>query len=187
MVMLREQFVQFVEECILSLSQDIKTVVRIVEDPELDDAARIDAAGSILHVLSGSNAIPGLSGILAYVDDVIVVRLVLERLIQNYPDLMKPHQEDAPELFAPLPEQLQMTRECLQEGMQRIEQAAAQVSKLTFQGHSAAESITDEGGNWLYETVQEASVEALEFEEDEVHQATKQMDKVFAQLKLRKR
>ena len=60
----------------LTLPQDCKAVLRLAEDPDLDDDSRVLACGALLHVLSGANAIPGVKGTLAFADDVIVLRLI---------------------------------------------------------------------------------------------------------------
>src|SRR5690606_13745860 len=104
------RFEEFVRDAILSLPQDMKAVLRIVEDPDIDDAGRVAAAGALMHVLSASNAIPGMRGILAYVDDVLVLRLVLERLSKSSPEAMARHREESPELLSELDQQLAVTR-----------------------------------------------------------------------------
>ena len=100
----------------MSLPQDMKAILRIVEDPDLADEHRTLAAGALLHVLSGQNAIPGMRGMLAYVDDVIVLRLVLERLEKAAPEVMAQHREDSPELMEPLERQMQAVRAYLAPG-----------------------------------------------------------------------
>jgi len=49
-------FADVLREGMLSLPHDLKAVLRVVEDPDLDDAGRVLACGTILHVLSGQNA-----------------------------------------------------------------------------------------------------------------------------------
>jgi uncharacterized membrane protein YkvA (DUF1232 family) len=78
----RDGFMNAMIEGVLALPYDLKALLRLVEDPDLDDESRVEAAGGLLHVLSGSNAIPGVRGLLAYVDDVLVLRLLVERIAQ---------------------------------------------------------------------------------------------------------
>lgn len=184
--MAQDDFEATVREAILSLPQDVKAVLRIVEDPDLDDEHRILAAGALLHVLSGQNAIPGMRGLLAYVDDVIVLRLVLERLQREAPEVMAQHREDSPELLAPLPEQMATIRAYLGDLLTVIERACDGLPKLTHQGHTAREcALDDEGSTWLYDAVQEALVQELDFDEDEVARALKSVDQILEPLQQR--
>lgn len=184
--MSRERFVEWVSDAIVSLPQDMKAVLRIVEDPDVDDDSRVAVAGAILHVLSATNAIPGARGILAYIDDALVLRLVLERAQKASPDAMARHREESPELFATHEAGLASARAYLGELMDVLERAADGVPKLTHMGHAAKECVHDtEGSNWLYDAVQEAIVEQLEFDEDEVARETKQVDTILPHLKSR--
>lgn len=181
-----ERFQELVREGILSLPQDIKAVLRIVEDPDIDDPGRVAAAGAILHVLSASNSIPGMRGTLGYVDDVLVLRLVLERIGKNNPEAFDRHRVDSPELLEPLEEELGVIRGYLGELVTVLEKAAEDVSKLSFQGHTPKGCVDDQdGGNWLYETVQEALVDQLDFDEDEVAREVKTVDRILPHLRTR--
>ena len=180
----RERFVEVVTDGILSLPQDLKAVLRMVDDPEFDDDSRVAAAGALLHVLSAANAIPGLRGMLAYVDDVLVLRLVLERMGTRSPEAMARHREDSPELLAPLDEQLEVTREYLGELVSVLEKAADGVSKLSHEGKTARQCVSDsEMGTWLYDEIHTALVD-MDFDRDDVTRATKSIDQILPQLRV---
>ena len=182
--MLREQFVELVRDTVLSLPQDMKAVLRIVEDPEIDDESRVAAAGALLFTLSSANAIPGLRGLLAWVDDALVLRLVLERIAKKSPAAMARHLEESPELLQPLPAQLKTAREYLGELMVVLDRAADDVAKVTHEGHNASQCVHDgESGTWLYDEVRGAIVEKIDFSEDEVARVAKTVDQIVSQLK----
>lgn len=184
--MSREQFVEWVTDAILSLPQDMKAVLRMVEDPELGDEARVAAAGALLHVLSASGAIPGARGVLAHVGDVLVLRLVLERLERDWPDVIARHREESPELLGRLQEELETARNYLGELMVVLDRAADGASQQSHHGHSASQCVHDiESSNWLYDTVQEAIVEQFEFDEDEVAREVKRVDQILPPLRSR--
>jgi uncharacterized membrane protein YkvA (DUF1232 family) len=181
-----DRFAEMVAGAILSLPQDLKAVLRIVEDPEIDDEGRVAAAGAIVHVLSSANAIPGMRGILAYVDDVLVLRLILERLEKTNAEAMERHREDSPELLEPLEEQLEVARGYLGNLMTVLDQAAAKVHELKHEGYTARQCVSDEeAGKWLYDAVHEAIVEKLELDEDDVVRETKHVDQILPHLKSR--
>lgn len=186
-IMVENGFAEAMREAILSLPQDLKAMLRVMEDPELDDAARVLASGSLLHVLSASNAIPGVKGTLALVDDVIVLRLALERIAGTSPDVVRRHREDMPEIFDAWTVQLEAARAYLGErGIAVLEKAVDGLSKLTFQGHSARECARDpEASTWLYDSVHEAIVEQFEIAEDEVARAVKSSHEILAKVSQR--
>lgn len=170
----------------MSLPQDMKAMLRILDDPDLDDEHRTLVAGALLHVLSGQNAIPGMRGILAYVDDVIVLRLVLEQLSQEAPEVMARHREESPDLLEPLPEQMAAVRAYLGELLGVLEKAKEGLPKLTHQGHSAEQCAhDDDAGTWLYDAVHEALVNELDFDEDDVARAVKNVDQIVPPLQQR--
>lgn len=184
--MAQEEFEEAMREAIMSLPQDMKAVLRIVEDPDLDDESRTLAAGALLHVLSAQNAIPGQRGIIAYVDDVIVLRLMLERLEERAPEVMASHREDSPELMEPLEEQMTAVREYLGGLLQVLDKAVDGLPKLNHQGHSATDCARDEDAStWLYDAVHEALVDELDFDEDEVARELKGVDKIRRPLEQR--
>lgn len=180
-----QAFKEVMEDAILSLPPDMKAVLRIVEDPDLDDAHRSLAAGALIHVLAASNAIPGMRGVLAYVDDAIVLRLALERLVREAPDAMARHREDEPEMFELLPEQMGVVRAYLGELLTVLDQAVDALPELTHEGHSAQDCARDpDATTWLYDAVHAALVE-LELDEDEVVRALKSVDEIRRPLEMR--
>jgi uncharacterized membrane protein YkvA (DUF1232 family) len=184
--MSRAEFEDVMRESILSLPQDMKTMLRVVEDPDLDDELRTLAAGAVLHVLSAQNAIPGIRGTLGYVDDVIVLRLVLQRLVHDAPDAMARHREDSPELFELLEEQLAKVRAYLGELLAVLERACESLPRLTHQGHSAEEcALDDTASTWLYDAVHAALVNRLDFKAEEVARSMKSVDQILKPLQLR--
>ena len=185
--MQEQDFTGVMLETILSLPQDMKAVLRIVDDPDLADEQRALAAGSLIHVLSASNAIPGMRGTLAFVDDVIVLRLVLERLEKAAPEVIKKHREDSPDLFEPLDEDLVAIRGYLGEAISVLDRVCDGLPKISHEGVSATECATDpDASTWLYDAVHEALVSGLEFDENEVARALKKVDQIRAPLEMRR-
>jgi len=180
----RERFVEVVRDGILSLPQDLKAVLRMVDDPEFDDDSRVAAAGALLHVLSAANAIPGLRGLLAYIDDVLVLRFVLEDMGRRSPEAMARHREESPELLAPLEDQLAATRDYLGDLTSVLEKAAAGVSRLSHEGKTARQCVSDsEMGTWLYDEIHTAIVD-MDFDPDVVSRAMKSVDQILPQLRV---
>ena len=181
-----KQFVDTAAEMIVSMPQDLKATLRIVEDQDVSEDGRVLVSGAILHALSNANAIPGMRGILAHVGDALVLRLALERAEKSSRDAFSEHREDSPELFAPLNDQLAEAREFLGETITVLETAVDGVVKINHQGYSAKQCVVDdEAGRWLYDAVNEAIVEQLEFDEDDVQREAKQVDQILPHLRSR--
>jgi uncharacterized membrane protein YkvA (DUF1232 family) len=180
------RFPEALREAMLTLPQDCKAVLRLAEDPDLDDDSRVLACGALLHVLSGANAIPGVKGTLAFADDVIVLRLTVAKIEKASPDIVKAHREDDPEVYDAMDAQLASVREALGELMSVLDRAVDGLPKLQFEGHSAVECARDEEGTtWLYDSVHEAIVERLELKEDEVARAVKSSNDLKTYLRQR--
>ncbi len=178
-----DRFLENVTAAIMSLPQDLKVVLRIAEDPDIDDQSRVLAAGSLMHVLSSYNAIPGMRGMVAYVDDVLVLRLALDRIAKRSPEAMERHRKEWSEL-EPMTEQLEAAREYMGDSMQLIETAVDGLPKLSHQGHTPAECARDvEALNWLYDAVHAAIVEKFEFDEDDVAREVKGFDRLLAPIR----
>jgi hypothetical protein len=182
--MSRERFVEFLKEAIVALPQHLKEMLRLSDDPDLSDQARRLAAGALLHWLSGTNTIPGARGdTLPYVDDVLVLRLVYERIAQLAPEVMSAHKASAPELFGSLEDELALMRDYLGEGMSVIEKGVNRLSQIKHVGRTAEQCVGDEEcATMLYEDVQAALVD-LDLEEEEVARALKSVDPLIASLK----
>ncbi|MEM9192642.1 MAG: hypothetical protein AAGF12_25935 [Myxococcota bacterium] len=173
-------------EAVLSLPQDMKLMLRIAEDPDIDDEGRVQCSGALLHVLSASNSIPGVVGTLAFVDDALILRLVVENIEKTNPKVIERHRDDSPEFFGPMEEQMKVTRDYLGDLMQVLDAAAAGVNKLNHVGHTAQQCGTDDDeATWLYDAVQEALVEQLEFDEDDVARELKHIDQIVPHLRTR--
>ena len=184
--MVKEKFEALMGDVICALPQDVKAFLRIFEDPDLEDEQRLWTAGALLHLLSGQNAIPGMRGVLAYVDDVIVLRLVLERLEAAAPEVMARHLAESPELLEPLGEDLAIVRDYLGELTAVLERACDQLGQLTHQGRSARDCATDpEAATWLYDAVQEALLDQLDFDEDDVIREVRGVSRVKTSLQQR--
>lgn len=184
--MARQHFVEFVSDAILALPQDLKSMLRILDDQEIDEEARVTLAGAILHVLSASNSIPGVRGILQNVGDILLLRLVLERIAKKSPEGFKRHVQDSPEFLEPLEVELGIARAFLGDRIKVLEKVADSVTKQTFEGKTARECITDtESGNWIHGAVIEAITEQFDFEESDVDRELKKVDRILPALESR--
>jgi len=181
--MSRERFVELMTPALARFSQDLKSVLRIVEDPEIDDASRVATAGGLLHVISVSTAIPGVRGVLRHLGDVLLIRLVLDDVRRRSPNAFRKHLEKSPEMLQPLSDELEAMRAYLGDRVGVLEKIAEKFPTLSHQGHQADACIDDaESSTWLYDAVHEALIDQIDFDEDDVIRELKQVDRILAPL-----
>ena len=181
-----DRFAEALRGGMLSLPQDLKAMLRITDDGDLDDKSRVLACGAILHVLSGANAIPGVKGVLGFADDVIVLRLVIDRIAKTSPELIASHRAEDPDVFGPMAEQTQAIRDHLAELTPVLDKVVDGLPRLSFEGHTAEECAREqEAQTWLYDSVHEAIVERLELPEDVVARGVKGAGEIRGHLKQR--
>ena len=182
----RERFVELMAPALTRFSQDLKSVLRIVEDPEIDDESRIAAAGGLLHVLSSTGAIPGVRGVLRHLGDVLVIRLMLDRVRASAPEAFERYASESPEMLEPLSDELDAMRDYLGDRVVVLEKVVDQFPKLNHQGHQAAACIGDaETSNWLYDAVHEALIDEIEFDDEDVVRELKRVDQILDPLSAR--
>ena len=181
--MSRERFVELMTPALTRFSQDLKSVLRIVEDPEMDDESRIAAAGGLLHVISASAAIPGVHGVLRHLGDVMLIRLVLDGVRLRSPNAFRKHLEKSPEMLQPLSDELEAMRAYLGDRVTVLEKIVEKFPTLSHQGHQADGCIDDaESSTWLYDAVHEFLIDQIDFDEDDVVRELKQVDRILAPL-----
>lgn len=90
-----KRFIQRMRELLVSLPYDLKVFFEAMSDQNLPPNARQLAAGATIYCLSPSDPIPDSTGLLGYVDDAVLVRLALKRLL----DLGGEDGQDYPERF----------------------------------------------------------------------------------------
>ncbi len=184
--MSRERFVELMAPALTRFSQDLKSVLRIVDDPEIDDESRIAAAGGLLHVLSSTGAIPGVRGVLRHLGDVLVIRLMLDRVRSSAPGTFERYVSESPEMLEPLSDELDAMRDYLGDRVIVLEKVVDKFPELSHQGHQAAGCIGDtESSNWLYEAVHEALIDEIEFDDEDVARELKRVDQILGPLSAR--
>jgi len=177
--MSRDRFCEVALDAILALPQDLKVILRIVEDAEVDDDSRIALAGALLHVLSAGNAIPGVRGVRQRVGDILLIRLVLEQTKEASEEAFERHRKESADMLEPLEDELTTARAYLGDGIRVLEQVAKRMGKTNHQGHTARGCALEmDESNWLYDAVHEAIIEELEYDEAEVERELRDVDRV---------
>ena len=182
--MVRDEFLTFMRGAILALPQSLKAALRVAEDPDIPDEGRALVAGAVVHWLSRTNTIPGVrGGAVAYVDDVLVLMLAIERSKTLSPDTAQRLEEIAPELCESLVPDLALVRDYFGPGIQVLEQALERVAKLKHMGRTAQQCVKDESAaTMLYEELQAALVD-FDPQPDVITRELKELDGVVDELR----
>ncbi len=183
--MSREAFDAAVREGLVLLPQHIKLLMRICDDPDVPEVGRVLATGSLVHWLAGANTIPGVRGVLAYVDDLLLMRLALGRLDALAPDALSRHRDDSPEVLEGLEDHVSLIRGRLGGGAAVFEAVLDRIGELKHMGRTATECAFDgDAGTMLYEEVQAALVN-LDLDESTVVRELKGLDRALDGLQRR--
>jgi hypothetical protein len=184
--MSRERFIELMTPALMRFSQDLKSVLRIVEDPDIDDESRVAAAGGLLHVIFSNGAIPGVRGVLRHLGDVLVIRLTLNDVRERSPDAFDKHLQESPEMLEPLSDEIEAARAYLGDRVSALEKVVEKLPTLNHQGHQAAACIEDaESCTWLYDAVHEALIDQIDFDDEDVARELKQVDRILDPLSSR--
>jgi hypothetical protein len=182
--MVRDEFLIFIRGAILALPQSLKAALRVAEDPDIPDEGRALVAGAVIHWLSKTNTIPGVrGGAVAYVDDVLVLLLALEKTQQLAPDAPERILQHAPEIAETLAADLALARNYLGPGIGVLEQALGRVTKLKHMGRTAQQCVKEEASaTMLYEELNAALVD-FDPAPDTVTRELKDLDPVLDELR----
>ena len=146
------QFVQRVRELLVSLPYDMKVLFEAISDPNLSMEARLVAAQTTIYCLSPSDPIPDSLGLLGFVDDAVLVRLALARIVEVGGEDAEDFPGRFPELFEPLDADLELARSFLGTDMEWLEaRITPKFAKARYKGKDANIYIQDdEAQEYLY-------------------------------------
>ncbi len=183
-----ERFIELMTPTLTRFGEDLNSVLRMVEDPEIDDQSRTALAGALMHVISSGGAIPGVRGVLRHLGDVLCLRMVFEQVRERSPEAFAKHAQQAPQMLGSLQEELDAMQAYLGKRAQVLQRVVGKFPKLNHQGHDPAACVTDtEASTWLYDTVQEWLIDGLEFDEHDVARELKHVDDIMPGLEAKLR
>jgi len=152
-----KRFVQRIRELLVSLPYDMKVLFEAISDENLPAEARQMAASAAISCLSPSDPIPDSTGLLGYVDDVVVVRLALKRFLELGGEEGQSYRERFVEQFRSLDEDLALLKAYLGEAIDWIQNRMEKaLLKAKYKGKDARTYVKeDEACVFLYEEGQD--------------------------------
>lgn len=179
------EFGDAMSRCVASYGRDLKDSFFVVDDGELDEDMRILGAGAIFYGLAAGDLLPDTLGPLGLVDDVLVLRIALERICAANPERAKVYATERPELFENLAADLATARAFLGELFELFDERVDTCRAIEFKGKTPAICVTDADDNrWLYDEVMEAQLH-MPSDDDEIARHMRKIDTVMPRLKQR--
>jgi hypothetical protein len=178
-----QSFLEKVGEYLLSLPFDLKILQEAVTDPDLERGAREIAAGTIIHTIGHQEG----DGPLRFVDDVLLVRAALKRVVRDGGDGAADFaQRFDGEVYGKIDEDLTLFGDVLGDLWPWLTGKLEGFGKIPFKGKTPSAYVDDEeAASFLYD-------EGLEFgtnynvTEDKVRNSVRKVDAIIEQLQKRR-
>ena len=164
-----KRFVQRARELLVSLPYDMKVLFEAISDENLTMEARLVAAQTTIYCLSPSDPIPDTLGLLGFVDDAVLVRLALKRIVEAGGQDSASYSERFPELYGPLDEDLEIIRAYLGADMEWLEgRIDPKFAAARYKGKDATTYVQDDEAQEFLYAEGLAFTTDYEIDEDEV-------------------
>lgn len=142
---LEKQFINRMRELLVSLPYDIKVLFEAISDENLPLEARHLASGAVIYCLSPSDPIPDSAGILGFVDDVVLTRLSLKRLLALGGEDVETYPQRFAEQFSNLDSDLELIKGFLGDSMNWLEHRIdTKLIRTRYKGKDATQYVEDE-------------------------------------------
>ncbi|TEU21771.1 MAG: DUF1232 domain-containing protein [Anaerolineales bacterium] len=151
-----ETFFEMLVCWLVSLPTDIKILIEMIGDDELDMKARSLAVGTIVYVLAPIDLIPDKIPVLGYVDDVVILHIAVVLVVQIDPNRGRYYREKYPQTFETLDQQIELLRGTLGALYSWLTALVENLVKRRFRGQAAEDVI---GSEKLQEDMFDAAME----------------------------
>ena len=150
----KDEFIEFLSRAITEISQDVKVMFEMMDDPEFSEATRLRTAGALLYLLAPGDLIPDTFGLLGQADDCLVMRLTMQFVLNQKPERADHYRERYPEVFDHLEEDLEISAGFLGEIYPWLEEYLEKLDAIEFKGKKAQDVIEDVDTNsWLFDEI----------------------------------
>ena len=171
--MATETFEQTARRWLFSFQQDLKDFVHVVcDDMELDDSLHEAAVGAVVYALAPGDVVPDSTGPLGYVDDALVLRIVLAEIAEKAETRFESYHERLPELLATLDDDMETARSFFDDTFDLFRTRVLAVERIEFKGKHVRDVINDP--EWLNDEVSVAALK-LDFKPADVQAASKRL------------
>lgn len=149
---LEQRFVARVRHLLTTLPYDLKVLFEAMSDEDLPREVRELAAGAVIYCLSPSDPIPDSMGLVGFVDDLVIVRLVMAKMLELGGDAIEDYPKRFEEHFSALESDVELLRSYFGEALQWVEQRLEKLPHAKHKGKKVSVYVEDdEAGQRLYE------------------------------------
>jgi uncharacterized membrane protein YkvA (DUF1232 family) len=147
------RFIETMSSWLVSLPFDLKVLYDAADDENLDRSIRETAVGAVIYVISPNDFIADrYDSFASYCDDVIMVRIALQRALSRGGEDAARFRSRFPEFFDDLPEELAVCEAVMGDLYPWLSSKVASLHKLEYKGKSVSSYLDDdEAGELLYE------------------------------------
>ena len=147
-----KQFVERMRELLVNLPYDMKVLFEAMTDENLPTEARQLATSAVVYCLSPSDPIPDTMGLIGFVDDVVVTRVALTKMLEMAADPMGTYPKRFPEQFDALDRDVALFRAYLGDTMRWVDWHIEKNDQVKYKGKRISDYLTDdEASQRLYE------------------------------------
>ena len=149
---LEQRFISRMRELLVVLPFDLKVLFEAMTDDELETEVRRLAAGGVVYCLAPSDPIPDSMGLVGFVDDVVVVRKILARMLAAGGTAIGSYPERFEDQFRGLTADLELFGHYLGETLQWVDWKIDKLAEMKFKGQTVVRYAEDsEMGQRLYQ------------------------------------
>lgn len=160
-----QSFFRTLVHWIMSLPTDIKVLIVMIGDDELDMRARSLAVGALVYIIASIGLIPDAIPVLGYVDDVLVLHIALAVILQIDPKRTEHYREKYPETIGAMDERVGLLTNALGALYSWLKAFVENLVQRRYKGRSAEEVARSEKAR--EEIFDEAMVYAAKVNVDE--------------------
>jgi uncharacterized membrane protein YkvA (DUF1232 family) len=148
-----QRFIQTLTSWLVSLPFDLKVLFDCADNEDLDRSIREMAVGALIYAISPNDFIADrYDSFVSYCDDVIIVRMVMQRSLPDDDEDAAYFKSRFPEFFDTLTDDLAMCESHMGELYSWLSDKVAGLHKLEYKGKAVAAFLDeDEAGELLYE------------------------------------
>lgn len=149
---LDKRFLERARQLLVTLPYDMKVLFEAMSDEDLPMHARQLAASGVIYCLAPSDPIPDTMGLVGFVDDLVVVRVVLAKMLTIAGEDMADYPERFRDQFEGLDGDIELFRSFFGDTMLWVDWRLEKISAVKYKGKGIDEYLTDdESGQRLYE------------------------------------
>lgn len=139
-----ERCIARIRDLVVSLPYDLKLLFEIMSDEDLPSQVRDRAAGGIVYCLDPSDSLPDSRGVMGFVDDAVLLRLLLADIDRTAAEALSDYRERFREQFDALADDERLFEACFGEQLDWVRQRLSRLTQRKYKGKRVHTYVEDE-------------------------------------------